>query len=857
MAELFASMSVKWALDKLSSLLPASLQVATAPSTTSEGLEDLRMLERTMRRIHAMLHDAEEHWIIREESAKLRLTELKELAYDAEDVVDEYEYEANRVSTEVFERSLNTCNGKRKHRRLPTGGTPVNDEHYRIKPGVVPVPSELAVRARKVVQSPEKAAALHACCMSVFPIVGMGGVGKTTLAQLVYNDPRVNQSFDLCAWVCVSEYFDTKNITQKIISSLTKESSSLSELADLQEVLGNKLQGKSFLLVLDDVWTERRDTWELLCMPLFASSVCRIMVTTRNEAVAKLVQTMPFYYLDCLSSDDSWLLFQQAAFSVDQQDDTPADLDRLARILLGLPLAIKTLGSMLRYEADEVRWRYVLESDIWDLEPPQKEILPALELSYRHLPIHLKRCFVALSLFPKVDRSFLQVHDIQGLHIMHDLIHDLACFLAADEFFMLEADDGCIEIPPNVRAIIVLNRASGYIENPEELLLGCEKLRALVFYEDEFFLSKALEGFMGRAKLLRHLHCEYLLDNRYDISDYRLELHGIHSLINLHTLPQLYIGRNICNMGELKSLNKIKELTVRGLADLDRKEDAKEAWLHNKKHLQSLHLDFSRAIDLDDSPDYSENTRYESSKYPSWLGEPSFSNLTTIKFLFCKSERLPTLGELPSLQFLHVREMMFLQHIRQEFCSHGHGFKGFPALKKLKFVQMLEWSEWSGVDDGAFPRLHRLSIRCADNILSLPVAPFLSLVSFQVTDCPNITAIPASPSLRQLHICRCVNLDQLPSFPSLTTLRLGGPFKDNKPCRLLNNLSSLECLTITCNLMTCISLEPQGLPLLRKIKFSSDNLQYCHGLSGFTSLKELNITECPKLLQHSCIFWMM
>lgn len=61
-------------------------------------------------------------------------------------------------------------------------------------------------------------------------------------------------------------------------------------------------------------------------------------------------------------------------------------------------------------------------------------------------------------------------------------------------------------------------------------------------------------------------------------------------------------------MGELKSLNKIKELTVRGLADLDRKEDAKEAWLHNKKHLQSLHLDFSRAIDLDDSPDYSENT---------------------------------------------------------------------------------------------------------------------------------------------------------------------------------------------------------------------------------------------------------
>lgn len=69
-------------------------------------------------------------------------------------------------------------------------------------------------------------------------------------------------------------------------------------------------------------------------MPLFASSVCRIMVTTRNEAVAKLVQTMPFYYLDCLSSDDSWLLFQQAAFSVDQQDDTPADLDKIGKNII-------------------------------------------------------------------------------------------------------------------------------------------------------------------------------------------------------------------------------------------------------------------------------------------------------------------------------------------------------------------------------------------------------------------------------------------------------------------------------------------------------------------------------------------
>uniref|UniRef100_A0A0E0R8M0 NB-ARC domain-containing protein n=1 Tax=Oryza rufipogon TaxID=4529 RepID=A0A0E0R8M0_ORYRU len=89
----------------------------------------------------------------------------------------------------------------------------------------------------------------------------------------------------------------------------------------------------------------------------------------------------------------------------------------------------------------------------------------------------------------------------------------------------------------DLRAIIVLNRASGYIENPEELLLGCEKLRALVFYEDEFFLSKALEGFMGRAKLLRHLHCEYLLDNL----QYCHGLSGFTSLkeLNITECPKL------------------------------------------------------------------------------------------------------------------------------------------------------------------------------------------------------------------------------------------------------------------------------------------------------------------------------
>ena len=103
MAALFASRAVKSALDNLSSLLP--------PAAASQGLEDLRTLERTMRRIHATLQDAERHWNLREESAKLRLKELKDLAYDAEELVEEYEYEVNRCRVEAPRRPAACLHG--------------------------------------------------------------------------------------------------------------------------------------------------------------------------------------------------------------------------------------------------------------------------------------------------------------------------------------------------------------------------------------------------------------------------------------------------------------------------------------------------------------------------------------------------------------------------------------------------------------------------------------------------------------------------------------------------------------------------------------------------------------------------
>ncbi|XP_066340442.1 putative disease resistance protein RGA3 [Miscanthus floridulus] len=413
-----------------------------APSSSSsvspeEDLEELRKLERTMRRNRATLHDAEEHWNIREESTKLRLKELKEVALSALD-----------PSAGVH----NT--GKRKHEEM---------EAYPVDAGVVVVPNDLVLGARKITErfneiihysehfslsendgerrlAPDLCTLRHTSSVvfdksivgreqdrdkiidkllsrkgenavnpvSVMPIVGMGGLGRTTLAQLVYNSQRVRQSFENRAWVFVSENFDIKTMTRNIITSITEPGQQCmhSELADLQRKLATVMNGQRVFLVLDDVWNERRDCWELFCAPMTAAKVCQIIATTRSEAVARLIQTMPFYPLNCLSFDESWSLFCKAVLTAEQEsDDIPTNLIKIGKSIVtkckGLPLAIKTLGSMLRYENDQRRWMNVLESELWDLKEPRDDILAALELSYKHMPVQLRRCFLCLSLFPK------------------------------------------------------------------------------------------------------------------------------------------------------------------------------------------------------------------------------------------------------------------------------------------------------------------------------------------------------------------------------------------------------------------------------------------------------------------------
>ncbi|XP_029149368.1 putative disease resistance RPP13-like protein 1 [Arachis hypogaea] len=310
--------------------------------------------------------------------------------------------------------------------------------------------------------------------VTVIPIVGMGGIGKTTLAQLVYSDVQVVEKFDTRVWVCVAENSDPVHVTRTIIAALDSRPCSMDNFDFLQSDLKKKLTGKTFLIVLDDVLHDQRDTWEDFLKPFRdGNTVSKILLTTRSEKVASVFAAPNRHYqLSLLSNEYCWSVFLKHS-CISTNSEQYATLEPIGKKIVakckGLPLAVKTLGGILRNKYNVRDWENILESEIWELPEDESKIVPALRVSYHYLPSHLKRCFVYCSLYPQdyqfdkdelillwmaegllqpignnaledigfayfdelVARSFFQFSSAgAGLFVMHDLMHDLATFFA-------------------------------------------------------------------------------------------------------------------------------------------------------------------------------------------------------------------------------------------------------------------------------------------------------------------------------------------------------------------------------------------------------------------------------------------
>ncbi|KAG8391172.1 hypothetical protein BUALT_Bualt01G0160100 [Buddleja alternifolia] len=129
---------------------------------------------------------------------------------------------------------------------------------------------------------------------SIIPILGMGGIGKTTLAQIIYNDKRVDEVFDVRAWAYVSDDFSLIRTTKALLESATGKPCDTMNLELLQSALKEIFNKKKFLVVLDDVWSEKLDNWNGLSIPfMFGSPGSRIIITTRNKEVLSVMDAIP------------------------------------------------------------------------------------------------------------------------------------------------------------------------------------------------------------------------------------------------------------------------------------------------------------------------------------------------------------------------------------------------------------------------------------------------------------------------------------------------------------------------------------------------------------------------------------
>ncbi|RXI06046.1 hypothetical protein DVH24_018088 [Malus domestica] len=238
--------------------------------------------------------------------------------------------------------------------------------------------------------------------LSVQAIVGIGGLGKTTLARSIFHDGAIGEHFNAKMWVCVSNNFEVNSILSGMNGTGVKRRE------DLLTALNEKLTGKRYILILDDVWNEDKDLWSnfMSCLSKLNSAPGSIViVTTRLAEVASITETMPRCDLESLSLEDCWSIIKSVALPNNAAPLDPAQeqIGRdIAEKCAGVPLAAKVLGSLMRSKHSRSEWSSILESEIWQLPNTRDKIMSVLKLSFDNLKsLSLKQCFAYCSIFKK------------------------------------------------------------------------------------------------------------------------------------------------------------------------------------------------------------------------------------------------------------------------------------------------------------------------------------------------------------------------------------------------------------------------------------------------------------------------
>ncbi|CAL2237673.1 unnamed protein product [Prunus armeniaca] len=858
-------------------------------------------LKRTLLTLNAVLDDAEEKQI-EKPAVREWLEDLKHAVFDAEDLLDEINYEALRCKLEGEAQTADKLTNKvrnllstSRNKFYQSMNAKIQELLQRLE-DFVQLKGALGLRedvGRKVSQRTPTTSLVHEPSVygrdknkqnllqvlfddaseenvSVIPIVGMGGVGKTTLARMLYNDNKVKEHFTLKAWACVSEDYDAIRVTKTLLESVTSKPCKKTDLNLLQVELSEELRGKKFLFVLDDLWNEKYTDWNYLQSPFTSGARgSKVLVTTRNKNIASFMQNVPIHTLKPLSHEDCWFLLSKHANVNPSSNPSLEEIGKkIARKCNGLPLAAQTLGGVLRSKPDSEVWNRVLNSSIWE----NSDILPALGLSYYYLPAKLKRCFVYCSIFPK-DYEF-KVEDVvflwmaEGLipqaenmeevakeyfdellsrslfqtsgkssFVMHDLINDFAVFLSKGFCCRWEGRES-----HEVERVRHLSYAREKLDVAVkfEPLKGAKCLRTFLsislkpyfLYLDSYVSKKVLHNLLASLTCLRvlSLSCyanvtelpdsiKKLIHLRYlDLSNTAIETlpSVLCSLYNLQTLLLSNCSRLVELPADLRKLINLQKLMLGGCYSLTKLPE--DMWELINLH----HLDVS-GTKIAEMP----------------MQMSTLKSLRTLSAFIVGKSTGSTIGELGELPHLGGKlSILQLRNVVDARDALQANLKDKKDLKELELGWGLGWESGWGYEDADDSQKEKDVLEKLQPWVNLEK---LTISGYGGKDFPNWLGGSSLSNIQVMHISACSNCSSLPPVGRLPTLK--------------------ELYIVRMKLVKAIGVEFYGstgssviqpFKSLEKLEFSwmeewEEWVPSGSGGADFPCLQELILCECPKL----------